>query len=123
MMKNDSLSLFIEGLRSMIDIKLEDITTRDFVEGWDRTIILKIRKVGSVFLVFKEGKAEVFEKTSRVEDADIVLEGDWNAFIKIAQGRMNPLMAYLRRKVKRKKGSIRDVLKLVKILKVPKGRV
>jgi len=119
----DSLSLFVEGLRSMIALKLEDETTRYFVEGWDRTIILRIRGVGSVFLVFKEGKAEVFKEKGGLEEADIVLEGDWNAFIRIAQGRMNPLMAYLRRKVKRKKGSIKDVLKLVKILKVPKGEV
>ncbi len=123
MVENASLSLFIEGLRSMIALKLQGATTRKLVEGWDRTIILSIRGVGSVFLVFKEGKAEVFEEKSGVEEADIVLEGDWNTFIRIAQGRMNPLMAYLRRKVKRKKGSIRDVLKLVKILKVPKGRV
>jgi len=119
----DSLSLFVEGLRSMIALKLEDETTRYFVEGWDRTIILRIRGVGTVFLVFKEGKAEVFKEKGGLEEADIVLEGDWNAFIRIAQGRMNPLMAYLRRKVKRKKGSIKDVLKLVKILKVPKGEV
>ena len=122
-MVKDSLSLFVEGLRSMIALKLEDETTRYFVEGWDRTIILRIRGVGSVFLVFKEGKAEVFKEKGGLEEADIVLEGDWNAFIRIAQGRMNPLMAYLRRKVKRKKGSIKDVLKLVKILKVPKGEV
>lgn len=122
-MVKDSLSLFVEGLRSMIALKLEDETTRYFVEGWDRTIILRIRGVGTVFLVFKEGKAEVFKEKGGLEEADIVLEGDWNAFIRIAQGRMNPLMAYLRRKVKRKKGSIKDVLKLVKILKVPKGEV
>ena len=107
----------------MIDLKLDDVTTRKLVEGWDRTIILKIKGLGSVLLIFKGGKVEVLEGKEGTKEGDIVLEGNWNAFIRIAQGKMNPLMAYLRRKVKRKKGSIRDVLKLVKILKVPKGDV
>lgn len=87
---------------------------RNAARGWKYPILFKVGSRGPGFLVkLEDGRCLGVEWFSDASsgDAPIVISGELDDWMEVIEGRVNPLTAILRRKLKIEKGDISLILR------------
>ncbi|MGV9103379.1 MAG: SCP2 sterol-binding domain-containing protein [Promethearchaeia archaeon] len=103
---NDNL---LNLMRERIADGLEREETKEAIDGWNRTALLKLKDGGTYHFVVADNNIEVHD--GQVEEPDMKIESDKETIRKLFLEEMSAASALLRRKLK-VKGSARDLMKI-----------
>ncbi|MFO7836788.1 MAG: SCP2 sterol-binding domain-containing protein [Candidatus Thorarchaeota archaeon] len=103
---NDNL---LNLMRERIADGLERKETKEAIDGWNRTALLKLKDGGTYHFVVADNNIEVHD--GQVEEPDMKIESDKETIRKLFLEEMSAASALLRRKLK-VKGSARDLMKI-----------
>ncbi len=85
------------------------------IKDLERTIMIKLGEAGIYVAKLQDGKLSDFEKVQEEVKAEIRLETDPDTFVKIVNGEISPMVAYMDGRVKFK-APLRDMMLLKDLL-------
>ncbi len=102
------LNKMVEKFNEKIE---KDEKLKEKVKDLERTIMMKFEGLGVYIAKLQGGSLSKFEKASEEVKAEIRLETDPETFIKIVNGEISPMVAYMDGKIKFK-APLRDMMLL-----------